>query len=63
MRINHNIMALNAYRQLSVNNVGVQNLWRNCHPVSESIVLVMMPQDSLFPEDERPDSGFGAGEP
>ena len=24
MRINHNIMALNAYRQLSVNNVGVQ---------------------------------------
>ena len=30
MRINHNITALNAYRQLSVNNIGVNKSLKSC---------------------------------
>ena len=41
MRINHNISALNTYRQLSINTTAGANPLRNCHQVSELTELVM----------------------
>jgi len=50
MRINNNIMAYNAHRQLKVNASAQENPWRNCHQATELTELVTMRQVCPYPK-------------
>ena len=54
MRIQHNIAALNSYRNLTGNNSAVsKNFQRNCLPVTESTVQVITPAGLAISEKMR----------